>query len=309
MSKLIPICAICVGAVAIASAANAAPRDIQFRSVNFATGVVQLHNFGASTESLAGWRFCTHDENQTFRYSGNTGLNGVSIPASESFFVHFNNDAAGANAINISTLGGSFALPLDGAAIGDAYGLGLYINGVFGNGNNLADHLQWSRDGLDNPVADERSDEAQNGLVWNDQTQWVATSASTTYIRLRNPTTGGAAGSSNINTPADYDALDAVPDCQPNGEDDFFDIADGTSLDTEPDGIPDECQAVASCDGDANGDLVIDVNDISFVLFRLGQNNGVCGDGDANGDGVNDVNDISYVLFRLGTCGAGGPCP
>ncbi len=66
---------------------------------------------------------------------------------------------------------------------------------------------------------------------------------------------------------------------------------------------------VGGCDGDANGDLVVDVNDISFVLFRLGQNNGVCGDGDANGDGVNDVNDISYVLFRLGTCNAGGPCP
>ncbi len=62
------------------------------------------------------------------------------------------------------------------------------------------------------------------------------------------------------------------------------------------------------CDGDANGDLVVDVNDISFVLFRLGQNNGPCGDGDANGDGVNDVNDISYVLFRLGTCNPGGPC-
>jgi hypothetical protein len=64
-----------------------------------------------------------------------------------------------------------------------------------------------------------------------------------------------------------------------------------------------------SCDGDANGDQAVDVNDISYVLFRLGQSNGVCGDGDANGDGVNDVNDISYVLFRLGTCNAGGPCP
>ena len=57
------------------------------------------------------------------------------------------------------------------------------------------------------------------------------------------------------------------------------------------------------CDGDANGDDVIDVNDISYVLFRLG-NAGVPGtvDGDANLDGVVDVNDISYVLFRLGPC-------
>ncbi len=55
------------------------------------------------------------------------------------------------------------------------------------------------------------------------------------------------------------------------------------------------------CDGDANGDNIIDVNDISFVLFRLGDPCGAPGcDGDANGDGTVDVNDISYVLFRLG---------
>ena len=58
------------------------------------------------------------------------------------------------------------------------------------------------------------------------------------------------------------------------------------------------------CDGDANSDSAIDVNDISYVLFRLG-GIGLPGstDGDANSDGVVDVNDISYVLFRIGdTC-------
>ena len=56
-----------------------------------------------------------------------------------------------------------------------------------------------------------------------------------------------------------------------------------------------------SCEGDANGDSVVDVNDISYVLFRLGDPCAAPGcDGDANGDGVIDVNDISYVLFRLG---------
>ncbi len=59
--------------------------------------------------------------------------------------------------------------------------------------------------------------------------------------------------------------------------------------------------SVAPCDGDANGDNVIDVNDISYVLFRLGDPCGAPGcEGDANGDGTIDVNDISYVLFRLG---------
>jgi hypothetical protein len=58
---------------------------------------------------------------------------------------------------------------------------------------------------------------------------------------------------------------------------------------------------VVPCDGDANGDNAVDVNDISYVLFRLGDS-GSPGevDGDANGDGTVDVNDISYVLFRLG---------
>ncbi len=59
--------------------------------------------------------------------------------------------------------------------------------------------------------------------------------------------------------------------------------------------------ADCACDGDPNGDFTVDVNDISYVLFRLGDPCPAPGcDGDANGDGTVDVNDISYVLFRLG---------
>ena len=64
----------------------------------------------------------------------------------------------------------------------------------------------------------------------------------------------------------------------------------------------------AACDGDANGDNTVDVNDISYVLFRLGTNPDACGEGDANGDGIVDVNDIVYILFRLNTCNTGGSC-
>ena len=64
----------------------------------------------------------------------------------------------------------------------------------------------------------------------------------------------------------------------------------------------------SSCDGDANGDGIVDVNDISFVLFRLGDTGALCIDGDANANGVVDVNDISYVLFRLGICDDPNPC-
>lgn len=60
---------------------------------------------------------------------------------------------------------------------------------------------------------------------------------------------------------------------------------------------------VDPCPQDVNGDGSVDVNDISFVLFRLGDT----GDpdlleGDANNDGVVDVNDISAVLFNVGPC-------
>ncbi len=55
----------------------------------------------------------------------------------------------------------------------------------------------------------------------------------------------------------------------------------------------------ALCDGDANGDGVVDVNDISAVLFALGEGGG---ERDVNSDGVVDVNDVAYVLFRLGGC-------
>ncbi len=53
------------------------------------------------------------------------------------------------------------------------------------------------------------------------------------------------------------------------------------------------------CTADVNGDSVIDVNDITYVLFRLGSTCPPC-DGDANEDGAVDVNDLTFVLFRLG---------
>ncbi len=79
-----------------------------------------------------------------------------------------------------------------------------------------------------------------------------------------------------------------------------------------PAAAPPICEAPpAFCEGDANQDGAVDVNDISFVLFRLGDPGGACIPGDANGDGANDVNDISFVLFRLGdttpTCSP-SPC-
>ena len=148
----------------------AAPRDVQMRAFDFATSTLELTNFGASSEPLDSWRFCSHDEDQVRRYSATSGLNGVSIPAGGSVFIHFPNDAPGGDPtrINVSTLG-AFAVPFDSGA----YGIQLYFPPVsFGNGNTIADHAQWSIDGIDNVSADERSDEAEFGGVWV-EIHWV----------------------------------------------------------------------------------------------------------------------------------------
>ena len=46
-------------------------------------------------------------------------------------------------------------------------------------------------------------------------------------------------------------------DCNENGVEDFLDIAFGTSLDLNGDGIPDECQpACDDCDGNGLADAI-----------------------------------------------------
>lgn len=61
----------------------------------------------------------------------------------------------------------------------------------------------------------------------------------------------------------------------------------------------------AGCPGDANGDLLIDFNDIVDVLAHwLADYAPASGPGDANHDGVVDFNDIAGVLGHWG-----GPCP
>ena len=162
-------------------------RFVQIESVDFTTSVVQITNFDdTNTIDLDGWRFCTHDENEVRRYSGATGLNGFSLAPGESLFVHYDNDATAANEVNINDLGGFFAEDLDvGPDPGGAYSIGLYwrSNFGFGDGDSLADHIQWSYDGVDNDSADDRSDEAE-GEVWLDQSDWISADSNTTRIDL-----------------------------------------------------------------------------------------------------------------------------
>ena len=124
---------------------SAAPRDVQFRSVDLINEIVELHNFGAGSEPLDGWRFCTHDESTMFRYTGLGQFAGVSIDPGTSIFFHWNDVVQDDTNINMNSLGGLFAAPLDAAPFSNgAFGLGIYTSAPFFTASNMVDHLQWS---------------------------------------------------------------------------------------------------------------------------------------------------------------------
>jgi len=204
-------CAAFILALVSANFALAAPRDVQIIEVNLEAGIVELQNLGRENESLNGWRFCSHNSRFVRRYSAASGLNGISLSSGASLFVHFNNDASelASNQINISEIGGNFAA-LEAAA----YGLQIYFPPTptgsisFGNENLIADHLQWSINGVDNATADDRSDEAEEGGVWADQSDWISIAADTDIIRLTD------LSNAELHSPANF-ALGAGPESGP----------------------------------------------------------------------------------------------
>ena len=126
------------------------------------------------------------------------------IAANASLFIHFDNDADpnDSNAINRTSIGGSFATPLD---TNGAYGIQIYFQTPFDFGSNIADHVQFSLDGVDNGSADERSDEAQNGGVWTNQAQWVNVALDTEMIVLMD-----SSSMNELHGPADYDVINPM---------------------------------------------------------------------------------------------------
>ena len=194
-----------VGIGMLFGTAVAAPRDVMIRSIDTVNRILELHNFGSGDEDLSGYQFCSHDENQILEYSSASGLNGANIEAGTSIFVHFNNDApADPDHLNISSMGGSFAGPLDNGP----FSISLYFPPLdFDDGGTMASHLQWSIDGADNAMADERSDEAQSGGLWTNQSLWVSTNADTTKIALK-----PGAENSVLHAPEDYNVFGPSPD-------------------------------------------------------------------------------------------------
>lgn len=203
-----------------AGVASAAPRDVQFVRFDVPGRIVELHNLGSDPVDLSGWRTCSHSGNQIRRYSAIAGLDGITIASGESLFIHLLNDApTRPNAINATTIGGQFANLTTGA-----YGLSIYFpnaqgNVLFTDGNLIADHIQWNIGGIDDPTADERSDEAVAGGVWTAVDEWVETSAATEWVLLVD--LSGAA----LHGPVSYQHLGCIADSNRDGVLDFFDIS------------------------------------------------------------------------------------
>ncbi|MEM1424639.1 MAG: hypothetical protein AAGH64_11635, partial [Planctomycetota bacterium] len=149
---------------------TAPERAVQIRSVDFQTGVIELFNFGVSPLALDGWRFCTHDFNQSRVYTGPNGFTGVTVGAGASGFVHVNNDAptGDASRVNASSLGGGFASPLGTGA----YALQLFFPGAngsvsFGNSSLIADHIQWNIAGAGVGSTEFRTSQAVSQSPWS----------------------------------------------------------------------------------------------------------------------------------------------
>ena len=224
---------------------------MQFKSVDFDASVIEVHNFGDSSEPFTNWRFCSHDDNQIRRYSTPGVLNTINLGAGESLFLHFNNDAPGgaSNALNLSTLG-DFAVPLDR----DAYSINLYVNSSFATPSSMVDHIQWSLDGADNVLADERSLVAQNAGLWNNEAEWIATTATTERLELildgmGNPPAG-------THSPTSYAVIEPPP--------------------LSP--------------ADFDGDNDVDGDDLAFWSDAFGLNNS----GDTDDDGDTDGADLLF---------------
>ena len=110
----------------------------------------------------------------------------------------------------------------------------------------------------------------------------------------------GVASSRDCNLdgiPDECQTDDPDRDCNDNGTPDWCDISSGVSVDANGNGIPDECE----CEGDVNGDGLVNVDDIIIVILNWGE----IGEtpGDANNDGIVDGQDLGLVIMAFGGCG------
>ena len=105
--------------------------------------------------------------------------------------------------------------------------------------------------------------------------------------------------------PTDYESLllawdDPLDDCDEDGQLDLLELLQGTQVDEDGDGIPDDCQL---CPSDINGDDQVGVDDLLVVIADWGPCTGC--DGDLNNDTMVDVNDLLAIIAAWGPCESG----
>lgn len=92
--------------------------------------------------------------------------------------------------------------------------------------------------------------------------------------------------------------LVTAADCNRNGIDDAVDLANGTSADSDLDGVPDEC----ACSADLDGSGAVDAVDLAALLAAWGPCLR-CG-ADLDASGAVDAADLAAMLAAWGACGA-----
>lgn len=192
---LLTVAIVCFAPTLAFAQSAGSEEDVQFRSIDFGSQVLELYNFGSSTLNLDGWIFCSHDVSDGFDYSSGAGLNGVSLAAGESLNIHWNDDASGANALNISDIGGNWVDDLTVNGAGDGISINLYRDSSFGSSTSIIDHIQYSYDGVDvGGQSNPRGGVAVGGGLWSATSDWVEVSSETTGLVLVDDPFPGATG-------------------------------------------------------------------------------------------------------------------
>lgn len=93
------------------------------------------------------------------------------------------------------------------------------------------------------------------------------------------------------------DAFGEIYICDLSGGEIYRIVAENPPPDSDGDGIPDPCEPPVECPGDANGDLVVDSEDLNAVLGSFGTDDPA---GDTDGDGDVDSDDLNDVLGNFG---------
>ena len=182
-------------------------RGVQIVRVNFADGTIEISNTTDETIALDGWRLCSHDFNESRRYTSSSGLNGFSLDPGQSLTVFTNNDkpASFPSGVDASDLGGAVAGPLDQ----DAFGMQVFYPGDdgtvrFGDSSDIVDHIQWNVDGRDMGTSEQRTGQAVSEGLWTAAGEFIVTQTDSVEIELT------SAIGELLHGPANYTATNPV---------------------------------------------------------------------------------------------------